>query len=121
MLFWHIFGILWCPVVSLVTFSSNLSNFERNPKKTKNPKISKKFQKISKNPKIQKSPKNQKNSKIVRKSENLEKSQKITFFLNCRRKKEEKNAILLGLPIEEISLRPELSSPARFRFQGGVP
>ena len=25
------------------------------------------------------------------------------------------------LPIEEISLRPELSSPPRFRFQGGYP
>ena len=32
-----------------------------------------------------------------------------------------KNAILLVLPIEEISLRPELSSPARFRIQGGYP
>ena len=30
-----------------------------------------------------------------------------------------KNAILLVLPIEEISLRPELSSPPRFRIQGG--
>ena len=29
-----------------------------------------------------------------------------------------KNAILLVLPIEEISLRPELSSPPRFRIQG---
>ena len=34
---------------------------------------------------------------------------------------EKKNAILLVLPIEEISLRPELSSPARFRIQGGYP
>ena len=25
------------------------------------------------------------------------------------------------MPIEEISLRPELSSPARFRIQGGYP
>ena len=30
-----------------------------------------------------------------------------------------KNAIFLVLPIEEISLQPELSSPARFRIQGG--
>ena len=36
-----------------------------------------------------------------------------------RRRK--KNAIPLVLPIGEISLRPELSSPARFRFQGGSP
>ena len=27
----------------------------------------------------------------------------------------------LVLPIEEISLRPELSSPTRFRIQGGYP
>ena len=33
----------------------------------------------------------------------------------------EKNAILLVLPIEEISLRPELSSPACFIIQGGYP
>ena len=32
MLFWPSFGHFWCPVVTLVTFSSNLSNFERNPK-----------------------------------------------------------------------------------------
>ena len=61
MLFWPIFGIFWCPVVTLVTFSSNLSNFERNPKKTK--KIQKnKNPKISKNPKIKKKPKNPKKS-----------------------------------------------------------
>ena len=35
MLFWPIFGFFWCPVVTLVTFSSNLKNFERNPKKPK--------------------------------------------------------------------------------------
>ena len=33
--------------------------------------------------------------------------------------KKKKNAILLVLPIEEISLRPELSSSPRFRIQGG--
>ena len=32
-----------------------------------------------------------------------------------------KNAISLVLPIEEISLRPDLSSSARFRIQGGYP
>ena len=46
------FGNFWCPVVTLVTFSSNLSDFERNPKKPKkskkNPKIKKKNQKIKK-------------------------------------------------------------------------
>ena len=47
MLFWPIFGNFWCPVVTLVTFSSNLSNFERNPQKTKKKKP--KNQKISKN------------------------------------------------------------------------
>ena len=34
MLFWLIFGNFWCPLVTWITFSSNLSNFERNPKKT---------------------------------------------------------------------------------------
>ena len=29
----------WCPLVTLVTFSSNICNFERNPKKTKKIKI----------------------------------------------------------------------------------
>ena len=33
----------------------------------------------------------------------------------------QKNYILLVLPIEEISLRPELSTPPRFRIQGGQP
>ena len=33
MLFGPIFGDFWCPVVTVVTFSSNLSNFERNQKK----------------------------------------------------------------------------------------
>ena len=63
MLFWPIFGDFWCPVGTWVTFSSNLKNFERNPKKTKtknNPKTeffssknqkSKKVQKIQKNSK----------------------------------------------------------------------
>ena len=35
MLLWHILGHFWCPVVNLVTFSINLSNFERNLKKPK--------------------------------------------------------------------------------------
>ena len=34
-LFWPIFVNFWCPVVTLVTLSSNLSNFERNPKNPK--------------------------------------------------------------------------------------
>ena len=58
----------------------------------------------------------------------MKKSQKIfkkkTFFQKKKKKKRKKtgkNAILLVLPIEEISLRPELSSPPRFRIQGGYP
>ena len=50
------------------------------------------------------------------------KSQKITFFKkseNFNKKIAENNSVLLVLPIEEISLRPELSSPAHFRIQGG--
>ena len=50
---------------------------------------------------------------------------KITFFFFKQSDNVEgiffwqKNAIILVLPIEEISLWPELSSPVRFRFQGG--
>ena len=40
-------GHFWCPVVTLVTFSSNISNFEKNKKK--NPKKPIKI-KIKKNP-----------------------------------------------------------------------
>ena len=29
MLFWPILGLLWCPVGPLLTFNSNLSNFEK--------------------------------------------------------------------------------------------
>ena len=57
MLFWHIFGDFLCPVVTLVTLSSNISNFERNPKKYQRKKIQKKynkFQKIQNPKKIQK-------------------------------------------------------------------
>ena len=56
----------------------------------------------------------------------MKKSKKITFFKKkikflkihfFRRKKYKKNnAIILVLQIEEISLRPELSSPPRFRI-----
>ena len=42
MLFWPFSVNFWCPVVTLVTFSSGLSNFERNCKKTNK---SKKIQK----------------------------------------------------------------------------
>ena len=47
---------------------------------------------------------------------------KNPFFLNLKTLKifffARKNAILLVLPIEQISLRPEFSSPPRFRIQG---
>ena len=48
---------------------------------------------------------------------NLKSKKKIYVFFF--RKKGETNYIFLVLPIEEISLLPEVSSPARFRFQGG--
>ena len=64
--------------------------------------------------KSEKMSKNPKKSLFFKKSENFEN----IFF--CR-KKTTKNAIILVLPIEEISLRPELSSPPRFRIQGGYP
>ena len=37
MRFWPIFGNVLCLVITLVTFGSNLSNFERNSKKTPAP------------------------------------------------------------------------------------
>ena len=60
-LFWPIFGIFWCPVVTLVTFSSNISN--NNQKKKKIQKFQK-IQKFKKVKKIQKIQKKSKNSKI---------------------------------------------------------
>ena len=41
MLFLPIFGNFLCPVVTLVTFSSNISNFQRNPPPPKKNKIQK--------------------------------------------------------------------------------
>ena len=40
---------------------------------------------------------------------------------NVEKKKKEKNAILLVFQYQEYGIRPELSSPARFRIQGGYP
>ena len=56
---------------------------------------------------------------MVKKSKNLEKSIKKNFKKKKQKKVQKKKAIFLVLPIEEISLGPELSSPARFRIQGG--
>ena len=72
MLFGPIFGSFWCPVVTLVTFSSNLSN-----KKIQNLKQSIKKKKLKEM------------SKTVKNSENLEKSQecsKIHFKKNQNKK-----------------------------------
>ena len=75
--------LVWCPVVTLVTFSSNISNFEINSKKPK--KSKKKTKKKSKNfKKSKKSPErdggaeegNTKNSKI----------KTISPFSDCRQK-----------------------------------
>ena len=52
----------WCPVETLVTFSSDHSNFEGNPKKPKNPKI---IQKLKK-----------KNKKTLKRSKQLKKFKK---------------------------------------------
>ena len=100
--------IYWCSVVTLVTFSSNLGNFE--------------------NKKIQHQNKS-KESKHLKISKNLEIWRKETgfgcvFFFIQRRKEEnnfeQQNAVLLVLLFKEISLQTELSSPPRFRIQGGV-
>ena len=64
---------------------------------------------------------------MIKKSKNLKKCKKNHFFkrnLKIWKRKnfgEKRNAIILVLPIEEISLRPDLSSPARFRIQGVSP
>ena len=55
------FANFWCPVVTLLTFSSSLSNFERNP--TKKQKNLKKIQKKLKKKKIKKNSKNHENVK----------------------------------------------------------
>ena len=91
MLFWPILGNFWCAVVTFVTFSSNLSNFERNPSPKKN--LKKKRKKINHPPSKKKEKKEKKNlhqkrsknpykkfrkmSKMVKKNK---KSQKFTFF-----------------------------------------
>ena len=36
MLPWPILGHFWCPVVTMVTFGSNLTNFKKNTKSPKN-------------------------------------------------------------------------------------
>ena len=42
-------------------------------------------------------------------------------FVNCFYEEiKKKHPILLVLPIEKIIIQPELSSPPRFRIQGGV-
>ena len=80
----------------------------------------KKSNKSHKNPKRnqQKIHKNWEVKKKINKFENLTKikksEEKKKMFLK-------KNAILLVLPIEEITLRLELSSPPCFRIQKGVP
>ena len=82
MLLWPIFGFFWCPVVTLVTLSSNLKNLVWNSLKSK---IIKKKPKISKiNKKIKKSMKSyneiQKNHlKKNQKSKNCQKWSKINI------------------------------------------
>ena len=51
----------------------------------------------------------------------LKKSLSFERKRNFAKKRRRRNANLLVLPIEEISLRPELSCPPRFRFQRGSP
>ena len=68
--------------------------------------------------------------KNFKKSENLKKIPKNHYFSKnmkifkiffFRRKKEEKNAILLVFQYKEDPTRPELSTSPRFRIQGGYP
>ena len=75
MLFWPILGHFWCPVVTSVSFSSNLSNFEKNPEKHKKSKktIIKKI-KFPKKIKIKIKINSTTTKKIVIKSKNPKKS-----------------------------------------------
>ena len=54
MLFWLTLGHFRCSVVTSVTFSSNLSNFEKNPKNWKMSKNVEKSENLKKSTKIQK-------------------------------------------------------------------
>ena len=62
-------------------------------------------------------------SLILRKESGKKEGKKISFFKSQNFEKEEevlpKNAILLVVPSEKISLQRELSSPPCLRFQGG--
>ena len=69
MLFWLTLDYFWCSLVTSVTCSSNLSNFQKNPKHPK------KIQRNTKYPKISNAIKNPKN---LRKShKNTKKTHKI--------------------------------------------
>ena len=63
MLSWLTLGNFWSSVVTSVTFSSNLSNFQKNPKNPKKFKESKKNQTYPKSSTIQKNSKNPRKSK----------------------------------------------------------
>ena len=95
MLFWPILGSFCCSVVTFVTFSSNLNNFEKNSKTTLKKK--KKRKKSIKKPFFF----------LITNEKNMKKERKNGFFH------------LLVLLSKEISLRPELSSQPGFRIQGG--
>ena len=98
MLFWPILGHFWCPVLTLVTGCPSVPNLGTDGHACLSVPI------LGTNTQI---------------SKNLKKKQfKKIFFLFCQ-KKLNKIAFPLVLPNEEISLRPELSSSPRFRFQGG--
>ena len=140
-----------CPEVTLVTFSSNLSNFERKPQKTrfyffypinlkkklKNPKKSKKNLKKKKKSQLeenkyyffsilQKLPKNQKMSKM---DEEIQKSGKNIENLRNSLKKvffflcREKKCYLQSFPIfgGQDSTRALQSSPFQNPGGGGSP
>ena len=115
MLFQLVLGNFWCSVVTPVTFHCNLSNIESKP--LKNAKTNAKIAKIStisrkrkKNRKI--THKNPQNAKNTKETKNINLPKKIKIKL--------KYCILLVLPIEEIILQPDLSSPSRFRITEGL-
>ena len=124
---------------SLKKYNKKHKKNPENPlKNTKNTKKSRKYRKLLKIQEMSKLSKNQKisiNPKVFKKYLCMPKNlKKKTYFFSqyqeyaIRQKKleeknvaEEKKAIFLVFHYQEDAIRPELSSPARFRFQGGSP
>ena len=89
-LFVPILSHFWCSVKTSVTFISNLSNFEKNPTKSKkNPKISENLKKSQKIQNVQQKKFKKKIHKIHKKSKNFKKCPKLKKMKKSILKKSE--------------------------------